>query len=509
MGRLNDYWRAHPVSVAGAVIALLCLVRLIALIATPLELAPDEAQYWRWGQIFDWGYYSKPPLIAWTIAATTSLFGQSEWAIRFASPIAHGFAGFFLFLLGRRMYDANVGAWAAAAYLLMPGVWLSSTLMSTDALLLPLWALALWALWRLRSAPTWPNALLLGAALGAAMLAKYAALYFLLGAGLAAIIDPQTRKAILSLNGPLVIAAMLLVLSPNLIWNATHDFATVGHTGDNANWSNATFDVGHIAKFVIDQLGVFGPVSFVLLIITAVLSLSPPYEASTQRERWLLCFILPPLLIIAVQAFVSRAHANWAATAYPAASVLVAAFIFHPWFRRWLAVGLALNALVGVTYLILALSPATADAIGADNAFKRARGWEEMSQRFVALAQEHDATAIMFDEREPWHGADFYGRNLDLPPIRIWRSLEDGQNFAEETAALRPDEDEDDRVLFAVSVPQYRERIAADFGVFEPVGQLDIPIGPDRVRRLDLFLASEFAPLPRDAAYFERFPLEE
>ena len=39
-----------------------------------------------------------------------------------------------------RAFDNGAGAWAAAIYLLMPGVWLSSTIMSTDAVLLPAWS---------------------------------------------------------------------------------------------------------------------------------------------------------------------------------------------------------------------------------------------------------------------------------------------------------------------------------------------------------------------------------
>lgn len=507
MGRLEQYWRARPALVAGLAIALLGLLRVLVVVVTPLELGPDESQYWRWGQTFDWGYYSKPPLIAWTIAASTSLFGDVEWAVRLAAPIAHAAAGFFLFLLGRSMFDARVGAWVAAVYLTMPGVWLSSTLMSTDALLLPLWALGLWALWRLRQTPNLLNAALLGAAIGAAMLAKYAALYFLVGAGLAAVIDPPTRRALLSLQGALALVVLLAVLSPNLLWNAANDFATVGHTGDNANWSNATFDPGNLVKFVVDQFGVFGPLTFAMLVIFAGLLLRGWRQKGLEREHWLLCFILPALLVIIVQAFISRAHANWAASAYPAAAVLVAACAVIHVRTLWLLIGVAINALIGATYIVMALAPSVADGLGADNAFKRVRGWDTMTARFAELADEQNASAILFDEREPWHGADFYGEDVGLPPIRIWRLLEHGQNFAEETAFLRPGED--DRVLVALTVPAYKERIAADFASFETAGELAIQIGPDRQRRFQLFLASGFSPLPRTDAYFETYPLGE
>ena len=52
-----------------------------------IELGPDEAQYWTWSQALDWGYYSKPPGIAWQIWLGTYLFGQNEWGVRSISVI--------------------------------------------------------------------------------------------------------------------------------------------------------------------------------------------------------------------------------------------------------------------------------------------------------------------------------------------------------------------------------------------------------------------------------------
>ncbi|MFZ5728103.1 MAG: 4-amino-4-deoxy-L-arabinose transferase, partial [Pseudomonadota bacterium] len=49
-------WRA-----ALAITLALTVVRLVALFVTPLELYPDEAQYWLWSRTLDFGYFSKPP----------------------------------------------------------------------------------------------------------------------------------------------------------------------------------------------------------------------------------------------------------------------------------------------------------------------------------------------------------------------------------------------------------------------------------------------------------------
>jgi 4-amino-4-deoxy-L-arabinose transferase-like glycosyltransferase len=265
MKALTDLWKTKPATAVALIIAVFVVLRLIVVIASPLEIGPDEAQYWRWSRTLDFGYYSKPPLIAWIIALSTAVFGNGEWAIRFFAPILHGVAAYFLFLLGRRAFDNRIGAWAAAIYLLMPGVWLSSTIMSTDAVLLPAWAAALYFLWRLREQPNLASGAMAGAAIGLAMLGKYAALYLFVGAGLAALFDRDMRKAILSLAGVAAAAGALLVLSPNLIWNAANGFATVSHTADNANLSEAGFNPLHVFGFIGDQMAVFGPITLLVL----------------------------------------------------------------------------------------------------------------------------------------------------------------------------------------------------------------------------------------------------
>ena len=53
------------------------------------ELFFDEAQYWAWGQEPAFGYYTKPPLIAWIIGATTSLCGDTPFCVRLPSPLMH------------------------------------------------------------------------------------------------------------------------------------------------------------------------------------------------------------------------------------------------------------------------------------------------------------------------------------------------------------------------------------------------------------------------------------
>jgi len=76
------------------------------------------------------------------IGAATSIFGHAEWAVRLSAPLLHIATTLIIFLTGRRFWDKCTGFWAALTYVLMPAVWLSSFIMSTDAALLLCWAVA-------------------------------------------------------------------------------------------------------------------------------------------------------------------------------------------------------------------------------------------------------------------------------------------------------------------------------------------------------------------------------
>ena len=53
------------------ILSLSLLIKLIAIYLTNFDLFGDEAQYWIWSQSLDFGYYSKPPFVAWIISFFT------------------------------------------------------------------------------------------------------------------------------------------------------------------------------------------------------------------------------------------------------------------------------------------------------------------------------------------------------------------------------------------------------------------------------------------------------
>ena len=127
-------------------LAAILAVRIVALAVSNAELFFDEAQYWAWGQEPAFGYYTKPPLIAWIIGATTSLCGDTPFCVRLPSPLMHFATSLVIHAIAAKLYSRRIAFWAALLYAILPGTSLSATLMSTDVPLLLLWSLGMLAI---------------------------------------------------------------------------------------------------------------------------------------------------------------------------------------------------------------------------------------------------------------------------------------------------------------------------------------------------------------------------
>ncbi len=508
----------RPARLALWFVLALTAVRLAALFLSPLELYPDEAQYWLWSRTLDFGYFSKPPMIAWTIWATTHLGGDSEAAVRMAAPLFHAVTAITLFAVGRRLYGAWTGLAAAAVYSLMPGVQLSSGVITTDAPLLCFLSLALLAYVALQTERrSLKLAAALGATLGLAMLSKYAALYALIGVGLHLALSPDARRAWDLKSAAAAAFAFMAVLAPNLIWNAMHGFATVGHTAANANLGGKLFNPGEMLTFVGEQFGVFGPLPFAVLV--GGVGLLIVRRRLTPQDLMLVCWTVPPLLVVTVQAFLSRANANWAASAYVAGSVLVAALLLRWRAKWWLVGGLAVQAALAAVFLTWTIQPQVADAMGRSNDIKRARGWEQMTEAVVRRAElealNGGISAIAVDDRFLFNALSYYGRDYfrrpDAPPLVIWLRQAHAGNQAEATAPLTAKDGK--RVLVVALEDQASDLIIGDFARAERVEIVSVLLSakcrakPDEApekfdhrcrRRATLILGEDFKPAKRE-----------
>jgi hypothetical protein len=476
---------SHAFRVTLAVALLLTLVRIAVLVASPLELHPDEAQYWWWAQSPDFGYFSKPPMIAWIIWVTTTLFGNAEWAVRLAAPILHGATGLFVYGIARHALAPRQALLSGAAYLTTPGLSYSSGLISTDVPLLLLWAIALYAFLRALTDARWRWPVLCGVALGLGLEAKYAMLYFLAGAALSAIAIPEARRLVIGKRGIAILVIGSLLILPNLLWNAAHGFATVDHVATNADWAEARFSVVHAIGFIAGQFGVFGPILMFGYLAALWHRLKSP--SGEIGGLTLLLFSLPPLAAIVVQAFISSANANWAATAYIAATPLAIGEIARWWRGRAIWVSFTINGLAMALLWIILVRPATADAIGIESAFKREEGWRDLGRVVANASRAAPYAAVVTDNRSVMAEMLYYARPRTVP-LRIWDRDRRVKDHFQMTMPLLPGRARMLLVLDPIDTP----RVLVTFDSARLVQDVVIALGSHHARHMALYEVHDY-----------------
>ena len=471
-------------------IGLLCL-RLVGLFVAPWGLHGDEAQYWAWSQEPAFGYFSKPPMVAWVIGSTTSLFGNAEWAVRLSAPFLHTATTVMIFLSARRFFDAQAGFWAALTYTLMPAVWLSSFIMSTDATLLLCWAIALHGWACLRDGGGWGRVLQMGLALGLGLLSKYAMAFMVPVLCLAVIFDAPSRKALLGPRGIVVGIIAAALLTPNLIWNAANEFATISHTAENANLGRDLFNPEEVFQFWGDQFGVFGIVPFPILLIALVASVRGRLETPA---KWLAALAALPLLAITLEALLSRANANWAVTAYIAAPILVALWATQtPRRLAWLKWGLVAQTAIVLIVGGLAASEKSVDAAGLNNAVKRLRAWPETAETVKARLTEADYAYVAADNRLVFYDLNYY--DMGETELAMWSLNASPAHHASLTRALP---DTDAPVLILSYHHNFDDYFREDFDTLTELAPIKINLGPGKIRHLKVWRGTGYKRTSRE-----------
>lgn len=471
---------------------LVSLARFWALAYLGLDPYVDEVYYWGWAQALDWGYYSKPPMIAALIAASTALFGDTLLAIKLPSLLLYPATALVVFGIGQRLFDARVGLAAGFTFLTLPLVSALSLFASTDAPLLFCWALATWLLVTLlESSPAqgyrlgrW---LLLGIVVGLGLLSKYTMAAFVGSAFLVLLALPNGRRALFSPGPWLALLVAGLLFMPNLLWNASHDFPTFRHTAEITRLEERALAPDEFGEFLGAQwisLGlVFGLAFWLVLADVRRLWRNPAY-----RLLWLLS--LPLLALVAVQSLTGRANGNWAAPAFVTCSVWIVAGLMQQGRRRWLAAALAVNLATGAAgYFwndLLAL--AGQEPNRRTDIFKRARGWQALADGVApywreVLARQPDAVLVAAD-RETLAQLIYA-----LRPARYasWNPKGELHDHYQLTTRLEPGS----TVLLLSKKPEITE-IAERFGESIELGKVEVKVNRDFGRQLYLFELRDF-----------------
>ena len=405
-----------PPPVLGA-LALSCILLAITLARLavgafwPVPFSVDEAQYVSWSRELAAGYYSKPPFIAWALAAAQGLCATgSEACARSLQPLAFFGAAVALALATSKLLSSrHSGLWAGLLLCSSPLAAFYSQAASTDAWLLLWWSCAFCA-FVFASSDARQNFfraqddrlewwMACGLFVGLALLTKYSAGVFILSAFIWLLASGQLFR-----RGPwLALGTALIVFLPNLLWNAKMGWPTFQHhAGITLASERSGMHWDSLWTFFEEQWLVFGPIVFgVFLLSLTAAGRARARPGNPDALGLALCFSLPMLAVIGAQSLISRAHANWAAPALVGICLAVTAYCSERyagrWIARWVLGGaLTLNLLFNAALLS---APWTAPALGlsgsrATDPFIRLSGFKDVALLIKQLEPQHEQTPL-------------------------------------------------------------------------------------------------------------------
>jgi 4-amino-4-deoxy-L-arabinose transferase-like glycosyltransferase len=367
--------------------------------------------------------------------------------------------------------------------MLAPGVSFSARIMTTDVPLLFFWALALLAYVKLMRGAGWRWAIVLAAAFGFGLLSKYAMAYFVLGVLLAGIVSTDARRL---LGRPLLwlaLVAGLVMLTPNILWNAHNGFATATAT---AGYVHKALSFDEPLDFLLAQFGVAGPVTFGALLVFFAYFGSRNLDAD---DRAMLAFSLPPLLIIFLNAMWSgAANANWAAPALISAFVVTSGVLARARMWRLLGAGLAIGVLAQV---VLVTGDTVADRLTVpllgENAdiYQRVLGWDDLGEEVAALAKSKGAASVAVERRWEESALNYYLRHEK--PVYIWTGSPEPTNHFEMVYPFTADVAQP--ILFVTDCDRGMQ-FGSAFDRAVDLGPLAIDTGPTSSRTYHAYLLS-------------------
>jgi hypothetical protein len=380
-------------------ISALVALRLVAAALTPLTF--DEAYYWMWSKHLAGGYYDHPPGVAMVIRLGTMMAGDTELGVRLVSILLALPMSWAVFRAAAILFGGVRVAATAAIMLnvtLMAAV--GTLIVTPDAPLLVASSFVLFFLAKVLETGRGAWWLAVGAAVGAALLSKYTALFFGPAILIWLVSVPKKRRWLISPWPYLGGLVALVIFSPVILWNADHHWVSFIKQIGRARIED--FRPAFIGELIPTQIAFATPLVFILGAMGLYALLTRKAGASAARALINATFWTISLYFI-WHSLHARVEANWFAPVYPAFAIAaaVAANLTRWGGRQQRVVDFCLRWASPVGILMFALLIVQADT-GALTGYRRDAtvrsvgvGWRELAGEIEAVRIRVGATCVL------------------------------------------------------------------------------------------------------------------
>ncbi len=372
------------------------------------ELVADEAYYFLWSKHLDWSYYSKGPLIGWTIALGTFVFGDTVFGIRWLSVLLSAGTGWLLFRLGSRLWNPRVGFACLLVGALMPLYAIGSVLMTIDPLSVFLWVLAVHTFLNAVELNRWRDWLMTGFIVGLGFLAKFINALELLCFALILLMDPERRRLFFSWKFAGMLGVVALCTLPVILWNQNHGWITATHLQQRGQLNHAfQLRPKEMFQFVYMQGIVLSPLFFFGLIAATIVALQK--WKTDFATRVALGLFLPVFGFYWILSWNDNGEANWTATSFIGGIPLLVVWALDLSERSILwrrivafAVVLAFIQTVAIHDTYWLHLPRKSDP-GI-----RLRGWSDLGKKIQAIRNQHPEAILIGNKYQTSSLLSFY-----------------------------------------------------------------------------------------------------
>jgi len=239
------------------------LIYIATLYFTSYGIFRDELYYLACANRPAFGYVDQPPLSIWVLAAWKFFLGDSLFVIRllpaFVSSATIFFLGLFTFRLGGGISAVII---AMVTFMLSPIFLGMTTIYSMNVFDFFFWILAAYIFLQISESTNSNLWYTLGIVIGLGLLNKTSMLWLGAGVFIGTLFTPLREE--LKTKYPYIAAGIaLLIFSPYIIWNLTHDLA---HLEFMRNAAQRKYGGLTPVSFILDMILIFNPLSFLIWI---------------------------------------------------------------------------------------------------------------------------------------------------------------------------------------------------------------------------------------------------
>jgi membrane-associated phospholipid phosphatase len=298
----------------GCILIFVMLIgRWIYLASGAIELSQDEAYQWVWSKHPALSYYSKPSAIAFIQLASTSIFGDTGFGVRFFSPLFAAITSLLLLRFLAHEIGARPSFWLLLAATATPLLGLGTILMTVDPPLVLCWTWAMVAGWR-AAQPDGKTCdwLIVGLALGLGFLCKYTAGLQIVCWAVLFALAPATRIHLRKPGPWLALLIFSVCTLPVVVWNSQRGWPTLNDVGGDAGLHGQWHPtLRYFWDFLGSQFALLNPIFF----IGAIWAMIGFWKFRRERPLWLYFFCMgaPVFLGFWLWSFHSRILPNWIA----------------------------------------------------------------------------------------------------------------------------------------------------------------------------------------------------